>query len=124
MRTISIKEIEGTERDVKFTGGNSLRLLIKEDGLGYAFMKTIIPKGGPHHWHYKNHKETCYCIYGTGVLTNLKTKEQHYIEPGTMYILDEHEDHTFEALQDLALISVFTPALVGDETHDENGVYG
>ena len=57
MKITKIKDIQGTERDVKFTGGNSVRFVLESDNVGFAMMKTIIPKGGPHVWHYPEHKE-------------------------------------------------------------------
>ncbi len=86
-------------------------------------MKTVIPKGGPHHWHYVNHLEACYCIKGRGELVDLATGIHHLITPDVVYVLDNHDDHTFEALEDTILISVFNPPLQGNEKHDENGHY-
>lgn len=123
MKVIRINELGGTEREVKFTGGISYRAILAKDGIGFALMKTVIPKGGPHHWHYKYHKEACYCVRGKGILTDLKTGGSTMITPDCVYIIDKHDDHTFEALEDTVLISVFNPALIGDESHDENGVY-
>lgn len=123
MKIRTIKQIEGTERDVKFTGGNSQRLVLEKDSLGFALMKTNIPKGGPHHWHYPNHLEACYCISGIGILKSLDTGEEYDITPETVYMLDKHDNHTFEALTDVVLISVFNPPLKGNESHDENGCY-
>lgn len=123
MKIRTIKEVENTSRDVNFTGGNSQRLILEEDNMGFSLLKTIVPKGGPHHWHYKNHKEACYCLSGKGILTDLKSGIKHIIEPETVYILDNHDDHTFEALTDVVLMSIFNPPLDGSESHDKDGVY-
>jgi len=123
MKVINIKTLHKTQRQVSFTGGVSLRAIIKDDGLGFSVNKTIIPKGGPYHWHYTNHLEACYCIRGEGVLHNLDTGERHLVQPDVIYALDNHDDHTFEALEDVVLISIFNPPLRGNETHDENGNY-
>jgi ParB-like chromosome segregation protein Spo0J len=40
------------------------------------------------------------------------------------YAVGKSDPHTFQALEDSVLISVFRPALVGDELHDENRSYG
>lgn len=123
MKVLNIKDIEGTERDVFFTGGNSQRLILQNDKMGFAFMKTNIKKGGPYHWHYPNHLEACYCLEGKGILKSLETGEEHIIIPETIYLLDNHDNHTFEAITDVVLISVFNPPLKGNEIHDENGQY-
>jgi L-ectoine synthase len=123
MKIIRFNQLEKTERDVKFTGGNSLRGLIAADKMGFSVNKTYIPKGLPNRWCYKNHLEACYCIYGRGILTNLNTGIETVIVKDVMYVLDQHDDHTFQALQDTVLISIFNPPLIGNETHDENGNY-
>jgi L-ectoine synthase len=108
---------------VQFTGGLSFRAILASDNMGFAMMKTVIPKGEPHHWHYPNHLEACYCIKGKGELVDLKTGIKHLITSDVIYVLDKHDDHTFQALEDTVLVSVFNPPLVGKETHDKNGVY-
>ncbi|MFZ9296077.1 MAG: ectoine synthase [Bacteroidia bacterium] len=123
MNTVNIKQLEGTSRAVQFTGGTSYRAILESEGLGFAVMKTVIPKGGPHKWHYVNHVEACYCIEGRGVLTDLKTGEMYDIRPDIVYYLPNHEAHTFEALEDVVLISIFNPPLKGSEKHDKNGHY-
>lgn len=119
---MKIKRVNQIE-PVQFTGGLSTRLLTESDKMGFTVCKTVIPKGGPHHWHYQNHLEACYCIKGKGEITDLKTKAKHLITPDVMYVLNDYDDHTFEAFEDTVLISIFNPPLTGFESHDENGNY-
>ncbi len=125
MKTVNANDLIGTERDVRCPRGGftSLRLLLASDGMGFSLHKTIIPKGPPQHWHYKHHLEACYCIAGKGILTELSTGTKHMIRPDIVYVLDHHDDHTFEALQDTVLISVFNPPVTGTEVHLEDGSY-
>lgn len=122
MKVRSIKEIENTERQVAFTGGESYRLILAKDGMGYSFHKTVVKKGS-WHWHYKNHLESCYCVSGSATLHDLNTGEKYEIKPETVYILDNHDDHIFESHEETILISVFNPPITGKETHDKNGNY-
>ena len=117
MKVINEQNLKGTERDVKFKEGRSIRMILERDKMGYSFHKTIIPKGKKGLWHYKNHKESCYCIQGRGILTNLD------IKVGCIYLLDNHDKHTFEALEDVVLISVFNPPVKGNEIHQKDGSY-
>lgn len=119
----SISEIEHTERDVNFAEGKSLRILLKKDGLGFSVHKTLIPAGNKGHWHYKNHLEACYCIQGRGILTDLSNGNLYEITPDTIYALNLNDDHTFEALTDVVLLSVFNPPVTGNEIHKEDGSY-
>ena len=124
MKIINADYLFGTDKEVKFTGGTSLRAVVESDGLGFSVAKTIIEKGGPYLWHYDKHLEACYCISGFGVLTDSWTGETFDIMPGIVYLQDKNEEHTFEALRDTVLISIFNPPLKGKETHDKNGNYG
>jgi L-ectoine synthase len=125
MKIVQVSDLVGTDRDVKCPKGafSSYRILLEKDNMGFSLHKTVIPVGGPHHWHYKNHLEACYCVEGVGVLTNLSTGEKHVIAPETTYVLDQNDDHTFEALEPVVLISIFNPPVKGGETHREDGSY-
>lgn len=123
MKVRTIAEITNTERHVRGKGFDSLRLILAKDGMGFSVHKTVIPKGEPEHWHYTHHLESCYCIQGRGLLTNLETSEVFEIVPDTIYILDNHDDHTFQALEDTVLISVFNPPVTGQEVHNPDGSY-
>lgn len=101
----------------------SRRMLLNKDGMGFSFHDTIIKAGTKTHIHYKNHLEAVYCVEGKGEIEDLGTGEVHKIENGTMYALNMHDDHNLSATEDLRLICVFNPPLIGPETHDENGVY-
>jgi L-ectoine synthase len=119
MKTKNVNELNG----VAFTGGKSYRSVLKDDNMGFAMMKTCINKGGPYKWHYKNHKEACYCVSGSGLLKDLTNGVVSEIKEGITYFVDNHQPHEFTALTEVVLISVFNPPLRGDETHDENGNY-
>jgi len=111
------------ERCIEGIGFESIRAILSGDNLGFSLHKTIIKKGGPYHWHYKSHKEACVCVSGCGTLIDLETGYEYEIIPDMVYILDKNDDHTFEALEDTVLISVFSPAITGSEIHDKYGSY-
>lgn len=123
MEVRSIKDITGTEREVTGVGFTSFRVLLEQDCMGFGLHKTVIPKGGPYRWRYENHLEACYCIQGSGLITELETGREHLVSVDTTYILDDHDDHTFEALEDVVLISVFNPPVTGKEVHNADGSY-
>ena len=125
MKIVKEKEMIGTEREVKCPQGasTSLRFLIEEDNMGFSLHKTIIPKGAASRWHYKHHKEACYCMAGKGILTDIATGEKHSISPGVTYVLDDHDEHLFQAIEDVELLSIFNPPVTGQEVHQEDGSY-
>ncbi len=114
----SLNKIIGSSRDVEWGNGNSRRFLIEKDGMDYSLTDTITKAGTRSLLEYKNHLEACYCIEGSGEVHDTKTGEVHQISPGTMYALDEHDEHYLVAKdEDLRLICVFSPALKGNESH-------
>lgn len=125
MKIITIEHLEETSRQVQCPNGGftSYRVLVKSDHMGFSLHKTVIPAGPPQKWHYKHHLEACYCIAGKGVLTNLDNGERYLIVPDRVYVLDKHDPHTFQALEDVVLISVFNPPVVGNEVHGPDGSY-
>lgn len=123
MKIRTIKDITDTYRHVKGEGFESLRLILAKDGMGFSVHKTVIPKGGPYNWHYKHHLEACYCVSGRGQITDLSTGDCRLVQPETIYILDANDDHTFEAIEDTVLISIFNPPVTGKEVHTDDGSY-
>lgn len=123
MRVVNVNNLIGTDRDVQFGEGFSMRPVLAKDGMGFSVHKTLIRRGEKGYWHYKYHLESCYCISGKGILTNLETDIQYEITPDVIYSLDNHDRHSFEALTDVVLISIFNPPVTGNETHNADGSY-
>ena len=92
--------------------------------MGFSVHKTIIPAGKHKTWHYKHHQEACYCIEGLGYLTEVGTNKRWRIQPGVMYVQDDHKAHWVEVVSEkLVLVSIFNPPCTGTETHREDGSY-
>ncbi len=121
-----IKNIIATKREVHAKEGqwSSRRMLLRGDGMGFSFHETIIRAGTKTHIHYKNHLEAVYCVAGNGKIEDLKTGEIHDIYDGIMYALNEYDEHNlYGGSEDMRLICVFNPPIVGTENHDADGVY-
>lgn len=125
MKVVDVRELEGTERDVRCPNGGfrSLRILLESDRMGFTMTKTTIPVGTTQFWHYKNHLEACFCVEGRATLVNDITGESFEITPGKTYVLDNHDAHLFTAHETTTLICVFNPPLKGREVHREDGSY-
>ncbi|HJK99620.1 MAG TPA: ectoine synthase [Polyangiaceae bacterium LLY-WYZ-14_1] len=111
------------DRVVEGKTWTSRRLLLRDEGMGFSMHDTVLRAGTTTVMHYKNHLEAVYCIEGKGKLIDRDRNEEHVIEAGTIYALDKHDRHTLVAEEDLRMICVFNPALVGPENHDEDGSY-
>jgi len=102
---------------------SSARYLLSADQLGFTLTQTTVAAGTRQTFEYKNHKEANLVIDGHGSVTDESTNTTYELKPGTLYTLDRHQRHTIEARTDMRLVCVFTPALTGPETHDEDGSY-
>ena len=120
----TLNEIIDSPSHVKGEAFDSHRLLLAQDGLGYSLHDTRIKAGSTQHLHYKNHLESNYVIAGEGEVEEVATGKVWPLRPGTRYVLARHPPHINRPSTDMHLVCIFTPALTGQETHDEDGSYG
>jgi len=120
----TLDAIIDTPRHVSGEGWQSRRILLKSDGMGFSLHDTIVEEGTEQRLHYKHHLEANYCISGMGEVVDMKTGTTYPISPGTLYALDQHDEHILRALiGDLRLVCIFNPPLTGQETHQADGSY-
>ena len=119
------QEITGTDRDISSEDGNwrSKRIVLGGDRVGFSFHETTIQAGTVNNFHYANHIEAVWLIEGEGTLTDRETGETYELGAGSMYLLNGNERHTVEPRTTMRMLCVFNPPVVGNEVHDENGVY-
>ena len=58
---------------------NSVRMLLKDDGMGFSFHITTIYANSSMKMHYMNHLESVYCISGTGIIKDVKINQEYKI---------------------------------------------
>ena len=120
----TLEQIIGGATHVKGDVWESRRLLLAGDGMGFSMSDTVIKKGSEQRLHYKHHFEANYCISGHGEVVDVKTGKIFPIAPGTLYALDQHDEHILRATSgDLRLVCVFYPPLTGQEKHQADGSY-
>lgn len=121
----TLEECRQSERRVVAENWESTRMLLKDDNMGFSFHVTTIYKNTDTHIHYKNHLESVYCVSGRGEIETLADGKVYPIEPGTLYILDQNDEHQLRAYkdEDMVMACVFNPPLTGQEVHDKDGVY-
>jgi len=137
----TLQEAEKTERRVEDPNGNwdSVRLLLKDDNMGFSFHITTIYEGADFQMHYQNHLESVYCISGEGEVETLKDDlndgqddssgdnpggyKKYPIKPGTVYVLDKHDKHILRAFTEMKMACVFNPPVTGKEVHNADGAY-
>jgi quercetin dioxygenase-like cupin family protein len=119
----SLHEVIGTEREVEGPTWTSRRLVLAREKVGFSLNDTVVHAGAEITMWYANHIEAVYVVDGTGELVDDETGEKHRLEPGVMYLVDEHQRHTLRAHTEFRAVCVFNPPLTGREVHDENGVF-
>jgi L-ectoine synthase len=129
----TLQQAENTERRVEDPNGNwdSVRLLLKDDNMGFSFHITTIYAGADFQMHYQNHLESVYCMSGEGEVETLDDgmgdnsdgNSTYPISPGTIYILDKHDKHILRAFTEMKMACVFNPPVTGDEVHNADGAY-
>ena len=116
----SLEDIRGTQREIYWGNGYSKRLLIQEDGLGFAFCITTGNSHTDSLIQYRNHFESCYYLSGTGEYEwdsgshPIKTGDNW----GTVFIMNNNDTHHMRIRDESVCLSIFTPPIEGHECHD------
>ena len=123
MKVRTLQQAQQSGRRVVTERWESTRLLLKNDNMGFSFHITTIYAGAVLPMHYRHHLESVYCISGRGEVETREDGKVYPIEPGTIYILDQHDEHILRAFTEMKMACVFNPPLNGREVHDESGAY-
>ena len=120
-----LQEAEKTSRRIESPQKNwdSVRMLLKDDNMGFSFHITTIYSGADFQMHYQNHLESVYCMSGEGEVETIEDGKKYPITPGTLYILDKHDKHILRAFKEMKMACVFNPPLHGKEVHNAEGAY-
>ena len=119
------QDAEKSHRKIISPEGNweSVRMLLKDDNMGFSFHITTIFAGADFQMHYQNHLESVFCMSGEGEVESLEDGKKYTIKPGTIYILDRHDKHILRAFSEMQMACVFNPPLNGKEVHNAEGAY-
>ncbi len=120
----NLEDLYHTERDVFWGNGRSRRLLIRQDGLGFALCITMGNSDTDSLIRYENHFESCYYISGTGEYKwecgNHPIKTGY--DQGTVFIMNKHDTHHMRVADETVCLSIFSPPIEGNERHNfKNG---
>ena len=119
----TLQQARAGARRVQAETWESTRLLLQNDRMGFSFHITTIYAGTETPMHYQNHLEAVYCIAGEGEVETVADGKVYPIAPGTIYALNENDQHILRARTEIQFACVFNPPLHGKETHDARGAY-
>jgi len=117
----SLGDVLGTKEEAHGDKWHSMRLLHAEDAMGVTLADGVLEAGFEMELWQKNHLEACYFIEGEGTVEELDSGTVHNIRPGTLYAMNNHDRHRIKITKRARVICTFSPALTGDEVHDEDG---
>ena len=116
-------EIRANDKEMVVANGQArtLRMLTKEDALGFSFSDVHFDAGHSAVLWYKHHWEANYVASGRGRVEDLDTGESWVLEPGILYNVGPKDRHRLSAETAMHVLSVFCPSLAGHEQHDADG---
>jgi L-ectoine synthase len=125
VRTMAQIEAEGRVISISHGKATAVRLLTRADGLNFSISEARGSQVGVSTLWYKNHWEANYVRSGSAILEDCHTGQRWPLEPGVLYCVGPQDEHRIirEVATDMRMISVFSPPIVGLETHDEDGAY-
>lgn len=125
VRTMAQIEAEGRVISISHGKATAVRLLTKSDGLNFSISEARGSKAGVSTLWYKNHWEANYIRSGRATLEDCNSGQRWDLEPGVLYCVGPLDKHRIirEVDSDMRIISVFSPPIVGEETHDADGAY-
>lgn len=120
-----LKDVQGTGRYKVVLDGalRSARYIAASDGMGFSLHVNRAKPCPPMTLWYKNHWEANYIISGVIDVTDLTTNKKWRLGPGDLYQVGPNDLHHFEVIKHEHHLSIFCPALTGNETHDKDGSY-
>jgi L-ectoine synthase len=101
----------------------SARFVTAIDGMNFSYNENWVSNGSDATLWYKHHWEANYIVSGKGEVTDLTSGQKWTLGPGTLYVVGPNDRHRFHVTEDEHHLSVFCPALKGDERHDADGAY-
>lgn len=99
----------------------SARYITAADQIGFSYHVMSAGAGYSATLWYKHHWEANYIIEGSGSVEDLTTGQSWPIEPGVLYVVGPNDRHRIRATDAIRIVSVWCPALHGDEQIDPEG---
>lgn len=99
----------------------SARFLTAIDGLGFSYNENVSNRAVDVELWYRNHWEANYIIEGSGTVKDQTTGAEWPMRPGALYVVGPNDRHYLSFAPGVKLISIFFPALRGDEERTDGG---
>ena len=119
-----VDEMRAAGKEMATANGRArtIRMLTEADGVGFGFSDVHLAAGAEAVLWNKHHWQANHIISGSGKVTDTVTGETWELGPSMAYNVGPKDRHRVRAHTDMHLVSVFSPPLLGDEKHDDDGV--
>jgi L-ectoine synthase len=101
--------------------GSIAHIVTSGDQVGFSYSDVRLQRGHRADRRYEHHKMASLVLEGLLEVTEKATGRAHRLGAGGLYYVGPKDAHRLDALEDVHMISVFTPALTGRETTDAEG---
>ncbi len=125
MRTRTLKDLAALSQ-IRYPADSafrSARFLTAQDGHGFSYNENKISHAQDLTVWLKHHWEANYILTGSGRVTDLTSGESWPLQPGTLYVVGPNDRHRLQLSAGECHLSIFHPALRGDEAFDADGAY-
>ena len=123
----AVDQLARAGKEVKWQDGDlwlrAVRLVTKSDLVGFSLADVRLSAGWEIDCHYKHHVEASFIISGSATLTDYATGKSRDVGPGDLYVVGPKDKHHVSTKTEMHAVTVFNPALVGNEKPDEDGAY-
>lgn len=125
IRTMGDVEAAGRTIIINHGAASAVRLLLKDDGVGFSVSEARMRPGTVANLWYKNHWEANYVRSGTAVLEDMVAGRHWNLKTGDLYLVGPTDRHRLTATSPevFRVVSVFNPPIAGLETHDADNSY-
>ena len=123
----TVEQLAGSDKEGKWQDGDlwlrAARLVTKSDLVGFSLADVRLSAGWEIDCHYKHHIEASFIMSGSATLTEYASGKSWEVGPGDLYVVGPKDKHHVSTKTEMRAVTVFNPALIGNEKPDEDGAY-
>ena len=123
----TVDQLADSDKEGKWQDGDlwlrAARLVTKSDLVGFSLADVRLSAGWEIDCHYKHHIEASFIISGSATLTEYATGKSWDVGAGDLYVVGPKDKHHVSTKTEMRAVTVFNPALIGNEKPDEDGAY-
>lgn len=101
--------------------GTIAHIIVRDDQVGFSYSDVRLKPGHRSEHRHHHHTTASLVLEGALAVTDPSSGQTHRLGPGGLYCATSEDAHTIHAIDEVHMISVFNPPLVGTEALDAEG---